>query len=103
MDQIAIIWLIFGFLFLALAIFHFYQSSKKINKIEIAERPLSGMVKIDIGGSDIDQPAKDLNKHLNTYIADMNSSNKWMNIVAGIGYILASATAFFSIYLSIIS
>lgn len=98
---VSIIWVLFGFLFLVLSCLHFYQSAQKVEEIEISRRPLENMGSVKILGMDIDQLTEDLAKNINEYIDRVNKSNKWMNIIAGIGYILASATAFFSFYLSI--
>lgn len=103
MKQVAIIWIIFGFLFLGLSIFHFYQSSQKIKTIDVTERPENKnfTATFKFKGMDIDQPVKDLGVNLNQYIENINNSNTWMNVIAGVGYLLASSTAFFSFYLSI--
>ena len=100
MKKIPIIWLIFGVLFLCLSIFHFSLSTKSISELKINERPGSGSGGVSILGSGVDQPLKDFSKGFNDYLVELNGSNKWINIVAGIGYVLAAFTAFYSCWLS---
>ncbi len=101
MKQITILWFIFVIMFLSLAIFHFYNSTKRIEKINISSRPGAKSMTVKIMGSDIDQTTKDLGDNFNQHIEEINNSNKWNHIITGIGYLLASFTAFFSFYLSI--
>jgi len=102
METISILWLIFTLLFLALSIFHFVQARKKIPNYEQQRRPGANQGSVSILGEDIDQQTANLANGLNTHIKELNNSNKKINIIQGIGYLLAFLTALFSMYLTII-
>jgi uncharacterized membrane protein YidH (DUF202 family) len=88
-------WIVFGVVFFLLAIFHFYQASKKIRAFENNAK-LGSIMGVKVG----------LNEFIiefNDYIGTMNKHNKWVNIMTAIGYLIASATCGFSYYLSLSS
>lgn len=102
METILILWLIFTLLFLALAIFHFLEARKKIPYYDQLKRPGAGMGSVKILGMDIDQLTINLADGFNSHIDKLNRSNKVINIVQGLGYSLASLTALFSMFLTIV-
>ncbi len=72
-------------------------------KYKQLKRPGSSHGSVKILGMDVDQLTKNLEIDFNNHIEILNNSNKINNIIQGVGYILASLTAFFSMYLSIIN
>lgn len=99
MPAMAIIWLIFGILFLLLSVFHLFLALGKIHFLKIPDRFENTGASIKILGQDLDQPVKDLISQLNKFIADFKKANFRANLAAAIGYFAASGTAFFSLYL----
>lgn len=96
---IAFIWIIFIIIFFILAIFHFKQAGKKINKFEVTKRPMrNGTVKI--AGLDVDTPLENFAEDFNSYINNYNKLTKRQNIIQGIGYLIAMLVALFSMILS---
>ena len=99
METITILWILFALLFLGLAMFHFFQSQKKVPHFQQSKRPGANRGSVKILGMDIDQLTTNLVNGFNTYIDELNRSNKATNIIQGVGYMLASLTALFSMYL----
>ena len=71
-------------------------------KFNQLKRPGSSHGSVKILGMDVDQLTKNLGNDFNNHIEILNNSNKINNIIQGFGYMLASLTALFSMYLSII-
>ena len=89
--MISYIWLIFTFIFISLAIYHFYQAKFIIRRIEskAGVKSVNG-VNLGIG---------EFISEFNGYIDKQNISNRRINIIQGIGYIGASATALLSFFI----
>jgi len=101
-----IVWLIFALLFLVLAYFHWRASKKTIPSFQISKRPYqlpsSGMkVTVQVAGADLDKPLEDFVGDFNSYLDHYNKSSCRQNIIQAFGYLLASLTAIFSIFLTI--
>ena len=94
-----VIWLIFTILFFSLGCFHLKASKNKISLFQISERPLSEYTSVKISGADVDKPLKDFARDFNSYLDRYNESSERQNIIAAIGYFLASAAALFSMFL----
>lgn len=79
-------------MFIILSIFHFYRSTKSIRHLKnmCGVKSING---IEIGADKfVDQ--------FNKYVDEINSENKKINIITGIGYLLAALTALFSYSIS---
>lgn len=79
-------------MFLCLGIFHFCQSTKKIEHIkdEVRVKSIDG---VNVG-------LVEFVRQFNGYIDNLNSNNKTINIVTGFGYLVAAFTALFSYFIS---
>ena len=97
--KIFVIWLIFTILFFSLGCFHLKESRNKISLFQVSERPLSEYMSIKISGADVDEPLKDFARDFNSYLDRYNDSSGRQNIMAALGYFLASAVALFSMFL----
>ncbi len=86
------IWLIFTIIFIALARYHFRQSRFKIENIESKANIKT------INGTNLG--IAEFISEFNGYIDKQNRSNKEINIVQSVGYLVAAATALFSFFLS---
>jgi len=53
-----------------------------------------------IAGVDVDKPLEDFVRDFNSYLVDYNKSCRRQNIFQACGYLLASLTAIFSIFLT---
>ena len=86
------IWIIFSIIFIGLALFHFFQSRKKIKPIE-SKAKVKSINGLNLGIAEfIDD--------FNFYIGEINKQNKKMNIATSIGYFAAFLTSVYSYYLS---
>lgn len=85
------LWIVFSIIFLALSIFHFYQSTKTIpkpkNKAKV--KTISG---VNLG---INEFIEDFG----VYIDDVNKQNRRINIMTALGYLSASLTSIYSYFL----
>lgn len=99
MRSISWIWIIFTFIFLGLSIFHFIQSGNKVAQFQISKRPLDDMGRAKILGADIDKPLKDFAKDFNSFVDNYNKSTSIQNLIACIGYLIASFVSIFSMVL----
>ena len=86
------IWLIFTIVFIVLATHHFRQARFKMRKIESKAKIKS------INGANL--RIAEFISEFNDYIDKQNRSNKEINIVQGMGYVAAAATALFSFFLN---
>lgn len=60
---------------------------------------LSEYTSVKIFGADVDKPLKDFARDFNSYLDRYNESLGRQNILAAIGYFLASVAALFSMFL----
>ncbi|GEM_PF-3290154 len=84
------IWIIFTFSFLALAIYHFWRSFQKI-----APFSNKGGVKTFNG---VPLGIEEFINDFNAYLDTLNQDNRAINFIAGVGYLLASFSAFVSYF-----
>lgn len=75
-----------------LAIYHFRQARLKVEKIESKAKIKS------INGTNLG--IAEFISEFNNYIDKQNTSNRIINIIQGVGYLSAAATALFSFFLS---
>jgi hypothetical protein len=87
------LWVVFSFIFLFLAIFHFKSSVVKLSNVEN-----KGHVK-SINGVNVG--VWETVESLNVFIKQWNKDNRRMNVVAAFGYLGAMLTAVYSFFLSI--
>jgi hypothetical protein len=103
MWSLSIIWLFFASMFFALGCFHWKISGKSIPRFKVSKRPMTQMpgvrVKIQMAGSDIDQPLEDFVRDFNNYVDNYNKSPSKQHKIQATGYWGASATAIFSFFL----
>ena len=81
--------------------FHLKASKNEISLFQISERPLSEYTSVKISGADVDKPLKDFARDFNSYLDHYNESSGRQNIMAAIGYFIASAAALFSMFLEL--
>ena len=103
-NDLSIIWIIFAVLFLLLGRFYWHESKRSIPPFKLAERKYfrsdsSIKVRIEAGGTPIDQPLEDFALQFNAYLEEKNSSSRKINRRAAYGYYLASTTALFSAFI----
>ncbi len=94
-----VIWLIFTIIFFSLGCFHLMESRNKISLFQVSGRSVSEYITIEIAGGDIDEPLRDFVRDFNSYLDRYNESSRRQNIMAALGYFLASAVALFSMFL----
>ncbi len=87
------LWIVFTFIFVGLAIFHFNQSNKSIKKPEnkAKVKTINGM---NLG----------INEFINefgVYVDDLNRQNRIINLFTAFGYIVAVLTSIYSYFLSL--
>lgn len=88
-----ILWIIFSIIFLALAIFHFYQSTRNIPKLKN-----KGGIKAFNG---IKLGMTEFVEDFGLYVDNNNKTNRITNIIAGTGYLVALCTSIYSYCLSL--
>jgi len=87
-----ILWIIFSIIFLALAIFHFYQSTRNIPKL-INKGGIKAINGVKMGMSEFVED-------FGIYIDDNNKLNRTINVVQAFGYFAAFCTSVYSYLLS---
>jgi hypothetical protein len=87
------LWIIFSLIFLILSVFHLYISRKTFPQLP----RYSGIGKIN----GVKLGIKEFVDELNERITDMNKVNRWINIVASIGYFAAFLTSVYSYILTL--
>ena len=100
MNNLVIIWGIIAFIFFILAIYHFNRARKNITHIDIVPSGRGG-ANIIMGNINIRQTLNQFQTQMNNFIDDFNSTNNKINIIQGIGYLVAFITALVSFYLTI--
>lgn len=102
---IVIIWLLFAIMFLILGCFQWRIASKVLSHFSISGRPqIPGVqIRVEIAGSDIDQPLKDFVADFNRYIDNYNLISMKEHKTQAVGYWIASATAILSLVLTVAS
>jgi len=101
-----VIWLIFALLFFYLAYYHWRESKKCFPLFHLPEipywKPTRGTpVNTGILDSDIKKAFDNFGDGFNSYINEFNKSAHRQNVMQSGGYLLASLTAIFSIFLTI--
>ena len=86
------IWVGFTIIFLGLASYHFNRARQKIGPFK-NKGTLGSSNGLTVG-------VKDFVIDVNEYITEVNKNNKLSNIIAGIGYLIASLTALASFYIT---
>ncbi len=94
---LAIIWLVFATIFLALGCFHWKKAGESISNLQL-EQLMQG-VTIKLMGIDFQKFVENFNK----YIDYNNKKSKEQNKAQAIGYWVASLIALFSFVLVIVS
>jgi hypothetical protein len=97
MKPITKIWALFGLLFFCLGVFHSCAAGRNIATFEIKAKGSVGK----INGIPVHSGFENFVNDFNSYIAAQNKSIRNQNILAAIGYFAASATAFFSMGITI--
>ena len=101
-----VIWLIFTFLFIFLAGYHWKVSTKVISHFQLSQRQFSNSassgirVSMKVAGTDIDEPLANFVRDFNSYLDDYNKSGRRQNRIQACGYLLASLMAISSIFLT---
>lgn len=97
--MLAILWAIFTVIFLAVAIFHLMQAREQVPLLKDFHRPYGGFE----GGflREIDKPLKRTQDDLNTFIKNLNRSNRRINVMESAGYFTAAFTAFVSMLIEL--
>lgn len=96
---LVITWALICVIFLGLAIFHLVLARGKIKKLEATKLLKSG-VSIAVLGQSLDKPMENLVEQLNTFVDDLNKSNRKVNRVQVLGYFLGFVTALISFVLT---
>ena len=100
MIYLAIIWLVFATIFLALGCYHWTMASKSISHLQVKQLMPQGMkVQITMAGIDFTEFVDKFNRYIDYY----NQTSKKQNKVQAIGYWVASIIAVFSFVLVIVS
>lgn len=94
--MLAVIWIGFAILFLAVGIFHVRQSLERVEELPFEQvfKGVGGSVQVLAG--DPDRSVKRLTENLNVWVRKLNVANHRANIVESFGYFLAAGTAVFS-------
>ncbi len=96
---ISVIWVIFAVFFGILSWCHFDASKRAIPPFQRTPRPWGESGKLELMGSDIDEPLDAFVKDFNGYLVKQNAASRKANKRAGWGYALAALTALFSLAL----
>lgn len=100
MTWLSIIWGIFTIIFFALGYYQWKIAGKSIKHLQIKQHMPEGMKgQVIIMGVDFTEFVNNFNSHIDYY----NQTSKNQNKTQAIGYWVASATAIFSLILSIVS
>ena len=94
-----LIWIIFGYFFLLLALLNLPGSKNQIKKINFPSGPMAGKINgISTGISEL----KVTFAEYNDYLDEQNKSAIRQNYITSLGYFLASATAFTSLFIEVV-
>lgn len=90
--MIRYIWIIFVVIFFLFSLYHFYRATKSISRASnvSAVKTINGL---PLG-------IHEFIESFNSYIDILNKENRTINIVTGLAYLSASATALISYFLS---
>lgn len=86
------IWIGFVIIFLCLAFYHFNKTRQKIGPFK-NKGTLGSTNGLTVG-------LKEFVIDFNEYITEVNKNNKISNVIAGVGYLVASLTALVSFYIT---
>ena len=103
---ISILWLCFALLFLGLGRAHWLAAQHTMPPFEFGSNAyeVSGsgfQVKIDVGGTPLDQPFQKFTEDLNEYLEEQNRTTSAANRRAAWGYFAAAAAALMSLVLEL--
>jgi hypothetical protein len=90
--MIKYIWIAFTVIFFLFALYHFCRATKALPKAPNTAGA-NKFIGVNVGIAEFID-------HFNRYIEDLNRDTKKVNILTGIAYLVASATALFSCFLS---
>jgi hypothetical protein len=95
-----IIWGVFTLMFLALGRFQWKMAGKSIEHLQIKQHMPEGVkAQVSIMGVDFTEFVNNFNSHIDYY----NQTSKRQNKTQAIGFWVASATALFSLVLTVVS
>jgi hypothetical protein len=80
-------------------IFPWRLSTQNAPDVQVASRPYSASVSVQIAGADVDQPLRNFASNFNEYVHDQNRTSRLANLAAMFGYILAALTSIVSFLL----
>jgi hypothetical protein len=100
MTWLSILWGIFTLVFLALGCYQWKMAGKNIKHFQIKQNVPEGVeFEINIGFVDFNEFVGNFNSYIDYY----NRTSSKQNKTQAIGYLVASATALFSLVLSVVS
>ena len=96
-------WLLFTFLFLFLAVFHFIETSKEIPLFvhsPIQPNKIDCVFVNEWTGVDLDKPLRSFTVKFNKYLENYNQAARNQNLLAGLGYLLGGVVSAISLLIS---
>jgi hypothetical protein len=98
-----LLWLLFALIFFLLTIFHVYESTRSIPHFRLKDRPGADIGSMTILGADIDEPARQFQDELNSFLDEYNGASRKQNLLQAFGYILAVITSVVSMILELLA
>jgi len=99
MIWLAVVWIVFATIFIALGCFHWKKASKSISYLQVKQLIPEGVeMKIGLGGVDFLEFIDKFNKYIEYY----NKTSKNQNKAQAIGYWVAALVAVFSFVLTMV-
>jgi len=100
MTLLVVIWAVFAVIFLALGMFHWNMRNKSISYLQLKGRqvPQGVTITAEIAGVDFVDFADKFNRHIDYYNRTARNQHK----IQAIGYWVATATALFSLVITLI-
>jgi len=92
--RIGALWVLFAMIFASLATYHWFESRAQILPMPMPKREGGDTIKVrDI---DLDALLRDFVNEVNRYVKEENEASHRQNVLACLGYVVASLTALFS-------
>jgi len=101
MVWLSLIWFVFAVVFLCPGVLHMRMIGKGISSLQVKQEEWKGECEeadVRIAGVDIEEFVINFNKHIDYY----NQTSRKQNKAQAIGYFVASATAIFSLALTLV-
>jgi hypothetical protein len=100
MNWLTIIWSIFTIIFFALGYYQWKMAGKSISHFQVRQNiPKGAEFKLNLGYVDFNEFVGNFNSYIDYY----NQTSKRQNKTQAIGFWVASATALFSVVLTVVS